>query len=349
LAAYATREPEPRPHRGRTAAIGIAVAAAAIALAAASPPGMAVVDRVREAVGVERAAPTLFSLPAPGRLLVISDPGAWVVAADGKKRLLAGYGQASWSPFGRFVVATREHELAALEPEGDVRWTLARPDVRFARWGGSETDTRIGYVDRSGIRVVGGDGTGDHLLAAGAQGPLAWRPGAGHVLAYATADGLRIRDADTGRVLVRARARLRTGLHTDLEWSTDGRRLLVVNDGRLLVFGMRGNLVARSGPSEGRIADAAFRPRSHRVLVARTHEGQSTVSDLASGRVVFSGTGVFDEITPSPDGGWLVVEWRTADQWVFVRPTGRKAIRAVSGIASQFRGRPVVAGWCCTG
>ena len=83
--------------------------------------------------------------------------------------------------------------------------------------------------------------------------------------------------------------------------------------------------------------------------MARTEGGQSTVSDLGTGRAVFSGTGVFDAITPSPDGGWVLVEWRTADQWVFVRLTGPKAIRAVSGIAPQFRGTPVVAGWCCAG
>ena len=38
--------------------------------AIASPPGRAVVDRVREIVGVERAQPALFSLPGGGRLLV---------------------------------------------------------------------------------------------------------------------------------------------------------------------------------------------------------------------------------------------------------------------------------------
>ena len=96
-------------------ALAVAVVVAALA-AVLSSPGRAVLDEVREAVGVERAQPALFSLPAPGRLLVASDAGVWVVQEDGSKRLLGPYREASWSPFGRFVVAARENELAALEP-----------------------------------------------------------------------------------------------------------------------------------------------------------------------------------------------------------------------------------------
>ena len=105
-------------------------------------------DGVREVVGVEKAQPALFSLPAPGRLLVAADSGAWVVDEDGSKRRLGSYREASWSPFGRFVVASRRNELVALTPGGEVRWTLARPDVRFPRWGGTKTDTRIAYLSQ---------------------------------------------------------------------------------------------------------------------------------------------------------------------------------------------------------
>ena len=84
--------------------------------------------------------------------------------------------EASWSPFGRFVVAARPNELAALTPDGEVRWTLARPDVRLPRWGGTRTDTRIAYFSGGELRVVGGDGKGDRLLdpeAARARSRLA--------------------------------------------------------------------------------------------------------------------------------------------------------------------------------
>jgi hypothetical protein len=349
LEAYGAREPVPRRRRAPLLAIGAAAVAAA-SLAVASPPGQAVVDRVRELVGVERAQPALFSLPGGGRLLVNAADGTWVVAANGKKRLLSGYWDASWSPFGRFIVAVRTNELAALEADGDIRWTLSRPDVHSPRWAGTATDTKIAYVDRSGLRVVAGDGTGDRLLAPSEQeqGPLAWRPGPGFVLASVSRNGITVRDTETGRVRWRRTAGLTPRLHTDLGWSSDGRRLLVVNRGIVQVFDARGRAVVRSEPSAGWVSDAIFLPGTQRVLVARTQGRESAVADLATGRAIFAVTGVFDEITASPDGRRLVVEWRTADQWVFVRTDGRRAIRAVSGIAGQFRGKAVIGGWCCS-
>jgi hypothetical protein len=166
-------------------------------------------DELREVVGVENADRALFSLPADGRLLVVSDAGAWVVEPDGSKRLLGPYRDASWSPFGRFVAAARANELAALTPGGDLRWTLARPDVRFPRWGGTRTDTRIAYFSRGRLRVVGGDGKGDRLLDADAAlRPPSWLPGAAHRLAYLRRDGsVRIVDADSGAVVDPSAAR----------------------------------------------------------------------------------------------------------------------------------------------
>jgi hypothetical protein len=202
-AAFAEREPQPR-RRSWKPAVAIAIAFVVVA-GLLSPPGRAVLDEIREVVGVEQSAPALFSLPAPGRLLVTADSGAWVVDADGSKRLLGSYHDASWSPFGRFVVASRPNELAALTPEGEVRWTLARRDIGFPRWGGTRTDTRIAYLSRGELRVVGGDGKGDRLLdgRAAERAPV-WQQGEGHRLAYATRDGaVRIVDADTGAVLDR--------------------------------------------------------------------------------------------------------------------------------------------------
>ena len=197
-AAFAEREPTPRQRSWKPVAalVGIAVVVAGLL----SPPGRAVLDELREAVGVEKAQPALFSLPAPGRLLVLADSGAWVVAEDGSKRRLGPYREASWSPFGRFVVASRRNELVALTPDGDVRWSIARPDVRFPRWGGSATDTRIAYLSNGTLRVVGGDGEGDRVVdKRAAPQPAAWRPGRRHVLVYERRDGtVRAVDVDTG-------------------------------------------------------------------------------------------------------------------------------------------------------
>ena len=151
------------------------------------------------------AQPALFSLPTGGRLLVESSEGPWIVQADGSRRLLGRYREASWSPFGRFVVAARANELAALEPDGDVRWSLARPNVRFPRWAGTLTDTRIAYLSGSSLRVVAGDGTGDRLLRrVVAARPPVWLPGEGFQLAYTDLGGKTVVvDADTGRALSR--------------------------------------------------------------------------------------------------------------------------------------------------
>ena len=201
--AFAEREPTPRRRSWKPiTAIALALVVVAGLL---SPPGRAVLDEIREVVGVEKAQPALFSLPAPGRLLVLSDAGAWVVERDGSKRLLGSYREASWSPFGQFVVAARPNELVALEPDGDLRWTLARPDVRFPRWGGTRTDTRIAYLSRGRLRVVIGNGKGDRLLdpQAANRAPR-WLSGPGHRLAYARRDGsIRVVDVDTRAVLDR--------------------------------------------------------------------------------------------------------------------------------------------------
>ena len=202
-AAFAEREPQP-PRRSWKPLAAVAIALVAVA-GLLSPPGRAVLNDIREVVGVEKAQPALFSLPAPGRLLVTADSGAWVVEEDGSKRLLGSYREASWSPFGRFVVVSRQNELAALTPEGDMRWSLARPNVRFPRWGGTRTDTRIAYLSGGALRVVGGEGEGDRVLdARAAASAPSWRPGSRHVLVYTRRDGtVRVVDTDTGQVLAR--------------------------------------------------------------------------------------------------------------------------------------------------
>jgi hypothetical protein len=200
--AFEERTPSPR-ERKLWRPVVVLAAAAVIAGAVASPPGQAVLDSIREAVGIERAQPALFSLPAPGRLLVESADGVWVVQADGSKRRLGDWREASWSPFGRFVVVARANELAAVEPNGDVRWSLARPNVRFPRWAGDRIDTRIAYLSGTTLRVVAGDGTGDRLLRrnVAAVAP-AWVPGEGFRLAYTDRAGRTIVvDTDTGRVV----------------------------------------------------------------------------------------------------------------------------------------------------
>jgi hypothetical protein len=344
-AAFAQREPAPRPSRTPWIAAG-AVAFAAVVAALASPPGRAVIHRVREAVGIERAVPALFSSPAPGRILVTSSSGAWVVQASGSKRRLGDWQQASWSPFGRFVVVAGGHELATLTPGGDVHWTLARRQPRFPSWGGTRTDTRIAYVSVQSLRVVAGDGTDDRRSCGHAVARVspAWQPGSRRVLAAAARKGVvSVYAVDTCQLLWRSTP---GPVPTKLEWSSDGRRLLVLAPTRLRVYDVRGRVVAQDDPSDStRDTDATFFPGSHRVVVVRVG-AQSDVFVLGGGKALFHVAGALGQVAPSPDGRWLLVTWPGADQWIFVRTSGR-GIRAVSNIARQFESPtfPSVHGW----
>ena len=340
-AALAERRRVEHPPRRLRLAVAAAVVVAALA-AVLSPPGRAVLDGIRDTVGVERAQPALFSLPAPGRLLVASDAGVWVVQQDGSKRLLGDYREASWSPFGRFVVAARKDELAALEPDGHVRWTLARPGANSPRWTGTESDTRIAYLGRQ-PRVVAGDGTGDEPLCAvaGRRVAPAWRPHARFAVALAASSGAAyVVDLDgcvrrwTSKP-IRARR---------LEWSSDGARLLVVgSDGLTILNGQTGAVVRHLVG-----ADGAFRPGTREL--ARIESRGHTNAVVLGARTLFRGAGGLRGLAWSPDGRWLLVGWPAADQWVLVRADNGR-IRAVGNVSEQFRSRsfPRLQGWCCEG
>jgi hypothetical protein len=350
LAAFDKREPVPRRVAYLRPALALA-AVLAIVAAAVSPPGRAVLGSLRDKVaGEKNAAAELFSLPSGGRLLVNTSSGPWIVQADGSRRLLGSYRDAAWSPHGLYVVATRLNEVAAVSPEGKIRWTLPRPRVRLARWGGSRIDTRIAYLSGSRLHMVAGDSTGDvDLCGEPAAAPVApeWRPGLPHVVAYATAKG-RVYVIDADRCSLAWRSAPFPHPRA-LHWSGDGRRLLLVTRDKLVVFRSdRGNPLAVRWLRG--VRDAAFAPREHRIALARG--GEVVVLDAdrlrATPRPFFRVTGRIGQIAWSPNGRWLLVTWPAADQFLFVRSPRR--IRAVSGIARQFGGGlfPRIGGWCCS-
>jgi hypothetical protein len=345
--AFDAREPVTRPFRHARPLIALAFVAALVA-AAFTPPGRAIAQEVHDAfVGVEQAEPELFSLRGGGRLVVESQAGAWIVNADGSKRLLGPYREASWSPFGRFVAAARPNELVALEPDGTVRWKLSRPRVRFPRWGGTATDTRIAYLSGGRLHVVAGDGTGDvdagGLPTAAPVAP-AWRPGTRHVVAYADKRG-RVHAYDTsGSLLWRSAPYPRPRL---LAWSDDGARLAVVSADKVAVLAGRTGRPLSARVLRG-VTDAVFAPGRDDLALVRTREVLLLSADRGAQRV-FAGAGRFHDVAWSPDGRWILVGWRDADQWVFVRVAGKRRIEAVSRVSEQFEsaGFPRISGWCC--
>jgi hypothetical protein len=349
-AAFADRErvPWPRRHvRSLALAGAAAVVAAAIVAATFSSPGRAVVDNLRKAIGVEHAQPALFSLPSSGRLLVTATTGSWIVAQDGSSRHLGAYREASWSPFGRFVVGARSNELAALEPSGSVRWTLGRPGVLFPRWAGTPADTRIAYLARDGLHVVAGDGTGDHLVSTAAVplAPPAWRQlrSGARALAFVGLHGrVAVVDPDAGGIeyelppLVAPRA---------LAWSPSG-TLAVASRSGVDVFAGRRRIARRQLPD---VSALAFAPDGRALAVLRGNEVLLFGPRLRAPKRLFAGAGRLAGLAWSPDGRWLLVGWPGANQWLFVRTGGQHRLVAVSNVSEQFRSSafPRVAGWCC--
>lgn len=347
--AYEERPPARRRRGSRVLVAGVVGAAAIVAGAALSPPGRAVFHSVQRAVGIEHAEPALFSLPAQGRLLVVSanDGGVWLVRANGFMRKLGPYADAEWSPHGLYVVATEGNALVALDPDGGVRWQLTRRGPSLPRWEGTTTDTRIAYFTASGLRVVAGDGTDDHLLDRYAtRVPVAWDPARLHTLAYAVRGAIVLRAAD-------GKLRWRTPLSrapSSLEWSSDGRYLAITTPSRVVVLDARGRVYRTVSMLGSLLRQAAFRPGTHvlAVVVRTPQRSEVRLVDVdrpGHARLLFAGPGTFGDVAWSPVGGWLLVNWPAANQWVFLNG---KRVRAVANIRQQL-GHPLkLSGrWCC--
>jgi len=334
--------------------------AAALALGTGlSPAGADVRDWIGERLDPE---PTLSRLPSGGRLLVSSPRGSWVVNEDGSLRRLGDYSSGGWSPRGLFAVAASGRRLYAVEPDGTVRWSIARPGrVGHPTWSPGD-GFRVAYLEGASLRVVAGDGSGDRLVDTGvAPVTPAWRPGPGYVLSYATADGRVVtRDVLGGRVLWSARVSERP---VRLEWAARGDRLVALAGGAILSLARDGAPGPRRALPAGVSARVmAVHPSGRSVAVAGTAGGVVGISLSAPARrtrKLFDGDGRFTGLAWSPDGRWLAAGWRDADQWVFVRSPGARrgaagARRVVtfSRIAEQLdpsgdAGFPRLAGWCC--
>lgn len=365
--AFGEREPTPWPvrHKRPLAAAAIAVALLAAAL---SSPGRAVIKQVREAVGTEKvvgvpqAKPALFSLPTAGRVLVSAPSGAWIVSADGSRRRLGAYEEATWSPHGLFVGASKRHQLAALTPKGELRWVLSRPNVRHARW--APSGFRIAYLSGINLRVVAGDKTGDRRVDAAENVAPAWRAAEEHILAYVDRSGtITVIDTDRSQTLWTAAGSASSPLQ--VEWSADGKRLLALRKlpaGRmaLVVFNDVGRRLQYLELA-GEPIQASFAPSGHRIALLRRVGVRSELlvvdaDSLRRQTLVFSGQGRFADVAWSPRGRWLLLGWASADQWLFIRSADVRKIKAVSSLALQFNpggtgagAFPRIEGWCCAG
>lgn len=346
--------PARRRRTGRRA-VQLALVVGLIA-ALVSPAGASVRHWVADRIepGAPHAVSQLAALPGHASLLVNSPQGPWVVHPDGSKRLLGDWTEASWSPHGLFAVVTKGHEVAAVTPEGEVRWAIGRPGtVGKARWNGPDGE-RIVYLAGDEVRVVDGDGTDDRAVADGAAWVApAWEPGPAHVVAYATYAGTVIAvAADSGRQAFAADGH---GRVTSLQWAGDD--LFVARADRLQELDRSGRPAwTWTPPPRTSIASATAAPDGRQVAVVLRAGATSRtllVTRKGASRTLFVGSGRFAPPRWAPDGGWLLLPWKTADQWLFLRPDGSLAkLHAVDHVAAQFApGRsgaarfPSVAGW----
>ena len=345
-AAFEERLPSPRRRDWRP--FVLAAAAAVVLAAAFSPPGNAVFGSLRDAVrGAKNAKPALASLPAPGRLLAESSSGIWIVQNDGSKRLLAGYRDAAWSPHGLYVAGVHGNELRALEPNGKVHWSLGRTGrLRNPRW--SFDGFRVAYFAGGALRVVNGDGTGDKLLTRDVlPGPSAWQPNT-HTLAYVNRAG----DIQIANVDKRNRsATVQTGsAPRQIDWAKNGKRFIAVEAHAIEVFWERGPRIGGLGRGIAQVSAAAISPNGRNIAFVETRGGRSTLqlTGVLGGPTgpIFGGAGTFANVGWSPDGRWLLLDWSSADQWLFIHSPVKK-ILAVSNIRANFGTDPRIAGWCC--
>jgi hypothetical protein len=352
--AYLGRQPAPARTRTRARLALVPALALVGAGLVLSPAGATVTRLITKAFGVRHAAPMLSSLPSAGRVLLSGPGGTWTAAADGSLRHLGDWKQASWSPRGLYVAVVSSGRLAAVDPRGDVKWAIARPGISDPSWF-FPSGYRVAYLSAGTLRVLAGDGSSDHLVAAHvAHVAPAWRPGYSFQLAYVTAaNRLVVRDADSEQVIW---TRSLGAPPRELLWSSDGSRLVVVSGRSVRTFPGAGGPPTLLQLPGAPIGDAALSPDGRRlalvlggdrVVIVRAGAASSPVRPLLA-------VAGLRELSWSPNGRWLLASLPAADQWVFVRALGPPRVAAVGRIAQQFSSGgsagsfPRLEGWCCT-
>jgi hypothetical protein len=240
-----------------------------------------------------------------------------------------------------------------------------------------DTGIRVAYRTGASMRVVGGDGLGDHELDPRvAPTPPAWSPVPSleqkinaegvYGLALAKPDGrVEMVEPDSGTVLWSSAP---GPVPRTLAWSADGSRLVALSATELRVFAGDGRLLETMPlPPSMRATDGGFAPSGKSFAVTATSEtahGRRSAALLIplgaadpQARRLLADPGTFTDLSWSPDGHWLLVAWRDADAWLFMRPEHAADVETAGGITRQFSPgsqpigtsafpRPV--GWCCT-
>jgi RNA polymerase sigma-70 factor (ECF subfamily) len=360
--AFAAREPASGRRRLKLRWLAFALVVAGGVAIALTPARDTIWDWAQDVAGQAEPAttgpPPLETgspLPAPGQLLVAAGGGVAVVEQDGTWRELGSYEGATWSPDGTFVTAWTTRRLDALDStgRGGVQWSIEHRAIADAAW--SASGFRVAYLSGRMLRVVGANGTEDRRLArpVGEVAP-AWRPGEQELLAYADPKGRVILvDAETAEQQSRIQA---SQAVVALGWTADGRRLAVLGQRELRLYDFPGKLRA-TVPFDDDSSGTGLAPRPGAdelaYAVYSALSGRSSVY-LVAGRsgasqLLFAGTGRLETLVWSPDGDYLLLAWRAADQWLFIPPSRTRPVTVKAAVSDLGGGAgyPEPLGWCC--
>jgi hypothetical protein len=359
LAAHAAA---PRRTPPRTAAVVTAIVLAVAGAGALTRPGQAVGEWVsRQLEVVNPASPKAtpvpkrqrgLDLPAPGRLLVVSDRGLWTVAGDGSRKRLGDWATGSWSPHAKHIVVASGSTVAAIRPDGTVRWRHTLPaKVADPRW--SPNGYHVAYRAGTRMHVIWGNGINDATLPGrAAPAAPAWRPGQPRTLAWARADGtVIVQDAYTGLVLWRHQG----GPVRHLSWSADGRRLLIAGTKHGAVYAVGAGVTRTGGAGRSSqrlrlragetLAAAAFSPVGSRLALAVTAGGITRVRLNGSRAALTEASEPLRSLTWSPDGRWLVAGWKSGHAYLIsARQTD---VRSLDDVPKRLGTGVKTLGWCC--
>jgi len=349
LAAHAAT---PRHTRPRAAAVVTAIVLAVAGAGALTRPGQAVGEWVQHQLEITKPArpnPTPapkrqrgLDLPAPGRLLVASDRGLWIVAGDGSRTRLGDWSSGSWSPHAKHIVVASGRTVAAIRPDGTVRWrhTLAAT-VHDPRW--SPNGYHVAYRAGARMHVIWGNGINDATLPGrAAPAAAAWQPNAPRTLAWAKADGtVIVQDAYTGLVLWRHKG----GPVRHLSWSADGKRLLIAGARHGAVHTLSGGATRLRLHRGETLGAAEFAPSGARLALAVTAGGVTRITLRGAQAALSEAPERLRSLTWSPDGRWLVAGWESGSAYLIsARYTD---VRGLDDVPRRLGGEVRTLGWCC--
>jgi hypothetical protein len=299
--------------------------------------------RVMRAVCLLAGAAPL--LPSPGQLLVEAAPfGAAIVDRDGAVTRLGTWYETAFSPEGRRLVGVRGNRLAVLDLRGRPTWSIHRSPPRAGMqpdW--SADGRRIAYASASGLRVVGARGAADRAVARGLRfaGPR-WRPAAPRELAWVDRFGrVRLLDVVSRRTMWRS-ATAPPVRPEGLRWSPDGKRLAAISGSQVRVFSADGRLVRRVRAERHDHFQTGTYTRDGRLVLVHHNftRGRSRVTVLAgSERELLVRRGITADVTPSPDGRYLLLGRRTADEWRFLPLDADASTVVVEGVTRRVNPR----------